>query len=242
MLFSHRGVDKSVVKHYNLELVDTPAPQALLNLYASCIGEKGVPVTFTQFVSVKQVKGSYVPANTRVSIFRVFRGERFYTGIATKVHLKAVRLRAHVSPACTDFLITHGGTLVSVVHGWELPVLFTCQYPTKALYRQYENVYEVAAKLLKFKMPPYPVPRLPGSPVVEAVYRAAASAKYPVTISLCGDGGSDVEKCTSEALLLVLDEHVATMLYAVNAKAYHPSARAASTSIPTVGEVEVGNG
>jgi hypothetical protein len=63
-------------------------------------------------------------------------------------------------------------------------------------------------------------------------------ASYPFTLSLCADSDS-VDTCTSEILAVALDEHIATMLYAVNVKAWHPDARVASLEPPSTPNLEL---
>jgi hypothetical protein len=235
-----RGFDKSVELKYEVLLNDVPASQALYNLYMSCISA-GFSVSLLIGLVEKRVKGgTAVPVEARFSAIRYFNGVRFYTGIISKSYIeKATKLKAHVTPACTDFVLCEGYRLLKVVAGWERPLLVVCQYPTKALYKSYEPLPKLLVEKLKIKQSPMVVEQyLPGLPIVDSYFKKIPEAKYPFTHTACSNSG-DIDECTSEAILVALDEHVATLLYAVNTHVLHPQARTASKTITETPEIRL---
>jgi hypothetical protein len=240
-----KGVDKSVTLEYRVVFADVPASQALLNLYSSCLGY-GLSLSLLQSLVESRYGARSTPVETRLSAIRVFNGIRFYTGLVSKSYtMELIVLRAHVVPACTEFLIDEGTKLLEVATSWDRPVVVICQYPTRVLHRSYEPLPDVVAEmLLKLKQPASPGEHLvPGSKLVEEFFKSVPSASYPFTLSLCADSDS-LETCTSEILAVALDEHIATMLYVVNVKAWHPDARAAGLELPSTQslELKVGRG
>jgi hypothetical protein len=242
---SFRGVDKSVTLEYRVVFSDVPVSQALLNLYSSCLGH-GFPLPLLQSLVESRSGARSTPVETRLSVVRVFNGVRFYTGVVSKAYAsELIVLKAHVAPACTEFLVDEGTRLLEVATSWDRPVVAICQYPTRALYRPYEPLPDaIAERLLKLKRPASPGEHLvPGSRLVEGFFKRVPGASYPFTLSLCA-GSDSIETCTSEILAVALDEHIATMLYAVNVKAWHPDARAAGLEPPLTQslELKVGRG
>jgi hypothetical protein len=234
------GVDVAVELKYSVPLVEVPAPQALYNLYSSCVGN-GFPLSLLSgLVERRGRSGSLVPVDVRFSAVRYFNGVRFYTGVISKRYIEGVvRLRAHAAPVCTEFVKREGDALLGTALGWERPLLVVCQYPARALHRQYESLPELLAKSLGIKRQPALVEQyLPGLQLVDSLFRKIPEAKYPFTHTTCGDGGN-VEECTTEAVLVALDEHVATMLYAVNTRSLHPQARAATRTLVETPEVQL---
>jgi hypothetical protein len=239
-----RGVDRSVSLVYSVVFTDVPASQALLNLYSSCLGG-GFPISLLQSLVESGPGPRSTPVETRLSVFRVFNGIRFYTGLVSKGYAsELIVLKAHVVPACTEFIIDEGTKLLEVATSWDRPVVVICQYPTRALYRLYEPLPDViVTRLLKLKWPASPGEHIvPGSRLVEEFFKHVPRASYPFTLSLCAslDSASDsIDTCTSEILTVALDEHIATMLYAVNVKAWHPDARVASLEPPSTMDIEL---
>jgi hypothetical protein len=235
-----RGFDKSVELKYEVLLNDVPASQALYNLYMSCISA-GFSMSLLIGLVEKRVKGgTAVPVEARFSAIRYFNGVRFYTGIISKSYIeKVVKLKAHVTPACTDFVLREGSRLLGVVAGWERPLLVVCQYPTKVLYKSYEPLPKLLVEKLKIKQSPMVVEQyLPGLPIVDSYFKKISEATYPFTHTACSNNG-DIDKCTSEAILVALDEHVATLLYAVNTHVLHPQARTTSKTITKTPEIQL---
>jgi hypothetical protein len=234
------GFDKSVELKYDVLLSDVPASQALYNLYLSCISA-GFSVSLLIGLVEKRVKGgTAVPVDARFSVIRYFNGVRFYTGIISKSYIeKVVRLNAHVTPACTDFVLSEGARLLEVVAGWERPILVICQYPTKALYKSYEPLPKLLVEKLKIKCSPMLVEQyLPGSPIVDSYFKKIPEAKYPFTHIACSNS-DNIDECTSEAILVALDEHVATLLYAVNTHTLHPQARTVTKTMTKTPEIQL---
>ena len=240
-----RGGDRSVTLEYRVVFADVAASQALLNLYSSCLG-RGFSLPLLQSL-VESRRGSVsTPLETRLSVIRVFNGVRFYTGLVSKAYASELTvLKAHVVPACTEFLVDEGARLLEVATSWDRPVVAICQYPTRALYRSYEPLPDViAVRLLKLKQQVSPGDHLvPGSRLVEEFFKRVPGASYPFTLSLCANSDS-IGECTSEILAVALDEHIATMLYAVNVKTWHPDARVAGLEPPATPrlELKVGRG
>jgi hypothetical protein len=237
---SRRGIDVTVELWYSVPLIDVPAPQALLNLYSSCVGS-GFPLSaLSRLVERRDRSGSLVPVDVRFSAVRYVNGVRFYTGVLSKRYIEGVvRLRAHAAPVSTEFVKREGDALLGVALGWERPLLVVCQYPTRALHRQYEPLPELLARSLGVKPQPVTIEQyLPGLQLVDSLFRRVPEARYPFTHTACG-GGGDVDECTTEAVLVALDEHVATMLYAVNTSALHPQARAATRTLVETPEVQL---
>jgi hypothetical protein len=234
------GVDVAVELRYSVLLIDVPAPQALYNLYSSCVGNGFSLSALSGFVERRYRDGSIAPVDVRFSAVRYFNGVRFYTGVLSKRYIEGVvRLRAHSVPVCTEFVKREGDALLSTVLGWGRPLLVVCQYPTRALHRQYESLPELLAKSLGIKQQPAPAEQyLPGLQLVDSLFRKIPEAKYPFTHTECGDG-DNVEKCATEAVLVALDEHVATMLYAVNTRSLHPQARATTRTLVETPEVQL---
>jgi hypothetical protein len=233
------GFDRSVELKYDVLLSDVPASQALYNLYLSCISA-GFSVSLLIGLVEKRVKGgTAVPVEARFSAIRYFNGVRFYTGIISKSYIeKAVRLNAHVTPACTDFVLREGTKLLEVVAGWERPILVICQYPTKALYKSYEPLPRLLVEKLKIKRSLTLVEQyLPGLPIVDSYFKKIPEANYPFTHIACSN--SNIDECTSEAILVALDEHVATLLYAVNTHTLHPQARTAAKTVAKTPEIQL---
>jgi len=225
--------------------VETPASQALVNLYLSCIGAKGFPVSLLRGFVERKVRASgtviAVPVEFRFSAMRVFGGTVFYSGIVSKGYVeKLIKLKAHVTPACTDFLVKEGNKLVEVACGWERPLLVICQFPTRALYRSYESLVDLLVSVAKYKYSgSVSEPYLPSKVLVDLLYKKIPEAGYPFNLVACSNS-SDVEECSADALLVSLDEYIATLLYAVNTRALHPHARAVSTGRIETGVVELG--
>ncbi len=228
-----RGLDKSYVKKYSTVFTETPVSQALFNLYLSCIGQ-GLPVFL-----VSELLGSKI--DVRVSVFRVFSGVKFYTGIISKSYIeKLIKLRAHVAPACTEFLVSKGTELVEVASGWEKPLLVVCQYPTQALHVAYEPLLVFLTKALKYRskvLEPY----LPSKQILDLLFKKIPDAMYPFNLVACS-GSEDLEKCVSEALLVAIDEYLATLLYATNMSVSHLYARRTSSALRETPELELKKG
>jgi hypothetical protein len=234
------GVDVAVELRYSVPLIDVPAPQALYNLYSSCVGSGFSLSVLSDLVERKYRGGSLVPTDVRFSAVRYFNGVRFYTGVLSKRYIEGVvRLRAHATPVCTEFVKRDGDALLSTVLGWGRPLLVVCQYPTRALHRQYEPLPELLAKSLGIKQQPTTVEQyLPGLQLVDSLFRKIPEVRYPFTHTACGDGGN-VGECATEVVLVALDEHVATMLYAVNTRSLHPHARATTRTLVETPEVQL---
>ena len=209
-----------------LSFVEVPPSQAVRNLLDSCFGTPGIPVGFLKLAA---------SSSALLEVVRDFGGARFpsLTLGGASVRLGA-RIRAHPTPSCTEFLVRSSSRVFSRAAGWGSPAVVLCQLPTPSLYTVYQPVYRVLERKVGRYDPGAVV--LPSSRLVEEAY--VRGREYPITLSLCSDGQLDT--CASEALVLVVDEYVSTVLYAYNSESAAPGRR--RVSLPGVPEVVVGGG
>ena len=229
----HKDVDKTLkYKGVNVPLVDVPASQALLNLFYTVFGNPGVPSEF--FVKASRLAG------LRLVVRRSVNRQEFKTVLLNKRYLSyGVRLRQHVSPACNDFATVAGVALLSNAYSWGNPIVVIAQMPTKALWRPYDPVDKLLGKKVGYKPPEHPSQLLPGKTLVDAVFKTIASAEYPVLFAGCSEHERRVENCPREALVVVIDEHVSTLMYAVNTSVFLPEARGVHASAAETRETEL---
>ena len=239
MVFGRKLLDKKMHKKYPVRGVPVPAPQALLNLVVTVFGEPGIPLSYFSHVAgltkTKKLRG------VRVVVFKEFGDSTYMSALVTRHFLAwGFRVKHHVVPACNDFLSLSGILLLDRAHSWANPVVIVEQYPTKALWARYEPVYRFMEKPLKYKASKNPASAyLPGTTLIEAVYRAIPKAEYPVTLSLCSERGKTIQECTREGLLIVMDEHVSTLVYAVNMGVLIPEARESVNVVVETPELEL---
>jgi hypothetical protein len=228
----HKDIDRTLkAKGVSVPLVDVPASQALLNLFYTAFGNPGIPSEF--FVKASKIAG------LRLVVRRSVNRQEFKTVLLNKRYLSyGVRLRQHVSPACNDFATVTGVGLLSNAYSWGNPIVVIMQMPTKALWRSYDPVDKLLGGRVGYKPPEHPSQLLPGKTLVGAVFRSIASAEYPVLFAGCSEPERRVENCPREALVIIMDEHVSTLMYAVNTSVFLPEARGVQAS--TVETPEVG--
>jgi len=234
-LFSrkHNDIDKSLKdKMVKVPLVDTPASQALLNFFYTAFGNPGIPLEF--FAKASKIAG------LRLVVRRSINGQEFKTVLLNKKYLSyGVRLRQHVSPACNDFATVTGVELLSNAYTWGNPIVVITQMPTKALWQSYKPVDKLLGKKVGYKPPENPSHLLPGKTLVDAVFKKIASAEYPVLFAACSEPERKVENCLREALVIIMDEHVSTLMYAVNTSVFLPEARGVQASTVETPETEL---
>jgi len=239
MVSGGKLLDKKIYKKYLMRGVPVPAPQALMNLVATVFGEPGIPLSFFSHVAgltkTKKLRG------VRVVVFKEFGSLTFITALVTRYFLAlGFRVKHHVVPACNDFLSLNGILLLDRAYSWASPVVIVDQYPTRALWTRYEPAYRFMEKPFKYKASKNPASAyLPGTTLIDAVYRAIPKAEYPVTLSLCSERGKTIQECTREALLIVMDEYVSTLVYAVNTSVLIPEARESVNAVVETPELEL---
>jgi hypothetical protein len=223
VLFGSKAIDKKVRKQYPAKAVPVPASQALLNLVGSVFGEPGISLGFFNHVVGldKRVNG------VRVVASKMFMDVTYMTALATRRYLRfGFRIKHHVTPACNDFLTVNGVMLLDRAYSWTSPVVIVAQYPTKVLWTRYEPVDSLTGKSLKYKASKNPsTAYLPGITLVDAVFKAVPRAEYPFMFSACSEPDKKIDECTREGLLIVMDEHVSTLVYAVNMGVLKPEVR-----------------
>jgi hypothetical protein len=229
----NKNIDKTLkVRGLEIPLVDVPASQALLNLFYTVFGNPGVPSEF--FISASKIAGLRLVA--RRSINR----QEFNTILLNKRYLSyGVRLRQHVSPACNDFAAVTGVALLSNAYSWGNPIVVIAQMPTKALWRSYDPVDKLLGGKVGYKPSGRPSQLLPGKTLVDAVFKSVASAEYPVLSAWCSEPARRVENCPREALVIIMDEYVSTLMYAVNTSVFLPEARGFHASTVETLEAEL---
>jgi hypothetical protein len=237
MVFGRKTLDKKIRMKYPARGVPVPAPQALLNLIATVFGEPGTPLSFFSHVAGLAKKREGV----RVIVSKVFGDSTYMTALETRYFLTwGFRIRHHVVPACNDFLSVNGDLLLDRAYSWASPVVIVDQYPTKMLWARYEPVYRLMEKPLKYKASKSSASAyLPGVTLVDAVYRAIPKAEYPVMLSVCSERDKKIQECTREGLLIVMDEYVSTLVYAVNMGVLIPEAREAVKATVETPELEI---
>ena len=239
MVFGRKLLDKKMHKKYPVRGVPVPAPQALLNLVVTVFGEPGIPLSYFSHVAgltkTKKLRG------VRVVVFKEFGDSTYMSALVTRHFLAwGFRVKHHVVPACNDFLSLSGILLLDRAHSWANPVVIVEQYPTKALWARYEPVYRFMEKPLKYKASKSSASAyLPGVALVDAVYRAIPKAEYPVMLSMCSEQDKKIQECTREGLLVVMDEYVSTLVYAVNMGVLIPEAREAVKATVETPELEI---
>ena len=232
-MFRKKDIDKTLkARGVNVPLVDAPASQALLNLFYTAFGNPGVPSEFF-------AKASKIPG-LRLVVRRSINRQEFKTILLNKRYLPyGVRLRQHVSPACNDFATVTGVALLSNAYSWGNPIVFITQMPTKALWRSYDPVDKLLGGRVGYKPPGHPSQVLPGKTLVDAVFKSIASAEYPVLFARCSEPERKVENCPREALVIIMDEYVSTLMYAVNTSVFLPEARGVHASTVETREAEL---
>jgi len=237
MVFGRKPLDKKIRRQYPARGVPVPAPQALLNLVTTVFGEPGSPLSFFSHVAGLAKKRGGV----RVVVYKVFGDLTYMTALETRYFLTwGFRIRHHVVPACNDFLSLNGILLLDRAYSWASPVVIVDQYPTRALWAKYEPVYKLMEKPLKYKASKSSASAyLPGVTLLDAVYRAIPKAEYPVMLSVCSEQDKKIQECTREGLLIVMDEHVSTLVYAVNMDVLIPEARETVKASVETPELEI---
>jgi len=237
MVFGRKPLDRKIRRQYPARGVPVPAPQALLNLITTVFGEPGSPYGFFSHVAGLAKKRGGV----RVVVSKVFGDSTYMTALETRYFLSwGFRIRHHVVPACNDFLTINGDLLLDRAYSWANPVVIVDQYPTKVLWARYEPVYRLMEKPLKYKASKSSASAyLPGVALVDAVYRAIPKAEYPVMLSMCSEQDKKIQECTREGLLVVMDEYVSTLVYAVNMGVLIPEAREAVKATVETPELEI---
>lgn len=230
-MFGSKAMDRKVRKQYPVKAVPVPASQALLNLVGSVFGEPGIPLGFFNHVVGLDNRFNGV----RVVVSKMFGGVPYMTALATRRYLRwGFRIKHHVTPACNDFLTVNGVVLLDRAYSWTSPVVVVDQYPTKALWTRYEPVHSLTGKTLKYKASKNPsTAYLPGITLVDAVFKAIPRAEYPFMLSACSEPDKKIDECTREGLLIVMDEHVSTLVYAVNMGVLKPEVREESQPADT---------
>ena len=205
--FLRRGgvFDRVERRRLDVRFVEVSAPRALLNLIGSCFGGLGVPFLLLSMA---------VERRARYVLLREFQGSRFQSGVYTRGWLRqGVILRSHVVMTCTGYVVSLGSLLLERASTWDAPIIIVCQLPTGALYRVFEPPHELLAKALKFKGDGGPY--APSQILLDRLYREVVNVEYPYTYATC-TSENNLEQCSGEMAIISLDDHIATLLYAVN--------------------------
>ena len=219
--------DRAIEVRIQVPLVRVPLRQAILNLLKTCFGSPGLPEGLLHLVA---------SGNFRAVVRRWYGGIHYMSALLNVRYAGwGVELRAHGVPACTEALVSHANTVLSRAASWGRSAAVVCQVPTPALWDAGHPVHSFFAKKLKYADGP---PYYPSAGLLDSLLRELLSAEgYPFVYAVCADG--DLSACGSEALLVVADEHLSSLLYAFNASVAHPDARV-SVRVESPGVVRVG--
>jgi len=223
-----KGITRVELKYDASAVTDVPLTQAMSNLFLTCFGSPGTPLTLLTAITTAGEVGLLFP--------RVFRGMRYLTGVMTRQYIAhGFKLRNHPrAPMCDEFVVRVGSLIAKLASGWGRPVMIVCQLPTGALWRHYDTVPDLARKYVSYSgADTY----APSKTITTSFFDAVVRGGYPFTYVTCGSGS--IESCNTEALLAAADEDVSTMIYALNMSVTHPRARKIRAAPTTAEDVEV---